>query len=410
MAKFQNKHLKLRDNERVYFGDSDDVSLYYDGTDFLADAPIKGQLATENEHLVRYDQLLTTSGTLQSQISALEILDWQESVESRSATPPGSPATGQRFLIIPTATGAWAGHEDDIAEWNGSSWEFVSPTAGTALYVEDEELLYLYDGTQWEPMGMSMSHSDLQDLTNDDHTQYILVDGTRAFTGTVGGVTPTADSHLTTKQYVDTEIATLSGSMLTDHGALTGLGDDDHTQYILVDGTRSFTSTVGGVDPIASSDLTTKNYVDNEITTLSGVLDGKIITDHGQLTGLGDDDHTQYVPTDGSRGFTNTVSGVSPVQDYDLATKQYVDTQVGGGIKTGREALSLNDSSKSVTFTSAYADTNYTISVMMNNTVDANPAIYPTIISAKATTGFTVLFSGDIDSANYELEWIAVHD
>ena len=87
-----------------------------------------------------------------------------------------------------------------------------------------------------------------------------------------------------------------------------------------------------------------------------------------------------------------------------------MDTQVGGGIKTGREALSLNDSSKSVTFTSAYADTNYTISVMMNNTVDANPAIYPTIISAKATTGFTVLFSGDIDSANYELEWIAVHD
>jgi hypothetical protein len=47
---------------------------------------------------------------------------------------------------------------------------------------------------------------------------------------------------------------------------------------------------------------------------------------------------------------------------------------------------------------------------MMNNTTDANPAIYPTIISAKATTGFTVLFSGDIDSANYELEWICVHD
>src|SRR3990167_2827590 len=27
----------------------------------------------------------------------------------------------------------------------------------------------------------------------------------------------------------------------TDHGILTGLGDDDHTQYIRVDGTRAFT-------------------------------------------------------------------------------------------------------------------------------------------------------------------------
>ena len=404
MAKFQSKHLKLKDNERVYFGTGDDVSLYYDGTDFLADAPIKGQLATENEHLVRYDQLLTTSGTLQSQISALEMLDWQESVESRSATPPGTPATGQRFLVIPTATGDWTGHEDEIAEYNGSSWDFVTPTPGTAVYVEDEELLYLYDGTQWEPMGMSMSHSDLQDLTNDDHTQYILVDGTRAFTSTVGGVDPVASSDLTTKNYVDGEIATISGSIITDHGALTGLGDDDHTQYILVDGTRAFTSTVGGVDPVADSDLTTKNYVDTELATLSGSID------HGGLLGLGDDDHTQYIRVDGTRGFTATVSGVDPVQDSDLATKQYVDTQVGGGIKTGRESLSLNDNSKSITFSSAYADTNYTISVMMNNTVDANPAIYPTIISAKATTGFTVLFSGDIDSANYQLEWITVHD
>ncbi len=35
---------------------------------------------------------------------------------------------------------------------------------------------------------------------------------------------------------------------VTDHGALTGLLDDDHTQYILVDGTRAFTGnqSIGG--------------------------------------------------------------------------------------------------------------------------------------------------------------------
>jgi len=46
---------------------------------------------------------------------------------------------------------------------------------------------------------------------------------------------------------------------------------------------------------------------------------------HSTLGGIGDDDHLQYVPTNGSRGFTSTVSGVYPAQDYDLSTKQYID-------------------------------------------------------------------------------------
>jgi len=47
--------------------------------------------------------------------------------------------------------------------------------------------------------------------------------------------------------------------------------------------------------------------------------------DHGLLTGLTDDDHIQYVPTDASRGFTSTVSGIDPTEDYHLATKSYID-------------------------------------------------------------------------------------
>lgn len=48
-----------------------------------------------------------------------------------------------------------------------------------------------------------------------------------------------------------------------DHGSITGLGDDDHQQYILVDGTRAFTGPVGGVTPSSGSDLATKDYVDS---------------------------------------------------------------------------------------------------------------------------------------------------
>lgn len=48
-----------------------------------------------------------------------------------------------------------------------------------------------------------------------------------------------------------------------DHGLIAGLADDDHTQYILVAGTRAFTGPVGGITPVADSDLATKGYVDD---------------------------------------------------------------------------------------------------------------------------------------------------
>ena len=110
-----------------------------------------------------------------------------------------------------------------------------------------------------------------------------------------------------------------------DHGGLLGLGDDDHTQYTLVNGSRGFTSTVSGISPTNDNHLTTRQYVDDAITTATGSL----TSDHGDLTGLGDDDHTQYILEDGTRGFTGTVSGIYPTQDKHLTTKEYVDTVSG---------------------------------------------------------------------------------
>jgi microcystin-dependent protein len=55
-----------------------------------------------------------------------------------------------------------------------------------------------------------VSHTDLADgATGDPHTQYALPDGSRAFTGEVGGITPTAASHLATKAYADGVLRTV---------------------------------------------------------------------------------------------------------------------------------------------------------------------------------------------------------
>jgi hypothetical protein len=48
-----------------------------------------------------------------------------------------------------------------------------------------------------------IDHDELKGLENDSHKIYSLIDGSRAFTGTIEGITPTQPSHLVTKQYVD---------------------------------------------------------------------------------------------------------------------------------------------------------------------------------------------------------------
>jgi hypothetical protein len=56
---------------------------------------------------------------------------------------------------------------------------------------------------------------------------------------------------------VPSNIAGGGGGGVTDHGALSGLADDDHTQYALVDGTRAFTGniTVPSIETTASQNM-----------------------------------------------------------------------------------------------------------------------------------------------------------
>jgi len=55
---------------------------------------------------------------------------------------PGGPATGDRYIVASGGSGLWAGKDDDIAEFNGTTWDFTTPTNGFAVMVRDEDLMY----------------------------------------------------------------------------------------------------------------------------------------------------------------------------------------------------------------------------------------------------------------------------
>jgi hypothetical protein len=243
-------------------------------------------------------------------------------------------------------------------------------------------------------------HALLTNLSADGHPQYILTNGTRAFTGkqSLGGfnltdlLDPIALQDAATKNYVDTVNISMRAYVdanppIADHGLLSNLSGDGHPQYILTAGTRAFTGkqSLGGfnltdlLDPVALQDAATKNYVDlvnasqtafttmaisiantsmkNYVdtanTSMKSYVDTKAVSDHGLLLNLSGDGHPQYLLVNGSRAMTGNLSVGShyvtnvldPSVGTDAATKGYVDsvnTSMKNYVDAANASMALN--------------------------------------------------------------------
>ena len=95
---------------------------------------------------------------------ALTLLDAlvQAAVKSRGlATPPASPADGDRYLVAVSPTGDWTGQAGKLALQMDGAWRFLAPQEGWTLWVDDEDALLSFDGASW---GGASTLSELQDL------------------------------------------------------------------------------------------------------------------------------------------------------------------------------------------------------------------------------------------------------
>ena len=76
-------------------------------------------------------------------------------VEDRDATSPPSATPGHVYIVGPSATGDWAGHDGKLAIWcdgddlSPAEWAFVAPKNGWRAYVIDEDAFYQVVGSAW---------------------------------------------------------------------------------------------------------------------------------------------------------------------------------------------------------------------------------------------------------------------
>lgn len=86
-------------------------------------------------------------------------------VQDKDVTDPSTltPSTGQSWIVAAGAVGAWSGQDENIATWNGASWNFTVPTSGKIAYVVDESEEYIYDGANWVLYETTITHNDTKD-------------------------------------------------------------------------------------------------------------------------------------------------------------------------------------------------------------------------------------------------------
>lgn len=133
-------------------------------------------------------------------IRAIDAIVQLSVLDRTLATPPATPADGDRYLVAGSPTGAWAGQAGKIAAWQDGVWIFYTPKRGWIAWIANENAALAYNGTTWTTFsgGGVTSHAALTGLSADDHPQYLNnARGDARYTAlnpTLLGVNATADA------------------------------------------------------------------------------------------------------------------------------------------------------------------------------------------------------------------------
>jgi hypothetical protein len=107
-----------------------------------------------NEDTPRFALPLIEPGQAQKELfhnEALARIDaaLHASIEGSAAQPPAAPARGQAWRVESGASGAFAGHESEIAFWTEGGWRFLAPAEGMSVWNRGAGVPETYSDGGW---------------------------------------------------------------------------------------------------------------------------------------------------------------------------------------------------------------------------------------------------------------------
>ncbi len=109
--------------------------------------------STEPRSGLNYGWTLGESGwnaQMDANLQSIGRFAYHLSIKDRDlSTPPGSPGTGDTYIVGSAPSGAWSGKTNQVAVWSGSAWVFGVPRTGWVAYIEDEEVLSAFKTAGW---------------------------------------------------------------------------------------------------------------------------------------------------------------------------------------------------------------------------------------------------------------------
>lgn len=196
--------------------------------------------------------------------------------------------TADSFPLIYSGTAGYTGANGRLPynQFSGGSWSLTEVANNKYVLVHffatnDKEngVVGIQGIAEYDSMEAARTgaNNEISSLSGLPFAEFVPI-GTVLFqTANTFTNTPKADViPVDGANYVDfrgTQLYTPAGTATT-HGLLSGLGNDDHFQYLLADGTRAMSGALdmgthqinNVVDPTLSDDAATKNYVDNEVS------------------------------------------------------------------------------------------------------------------------------------------------
>lgn len=171
----------------------------------------------------------------------------QMSAASRTVVDqPADPDDGAIWIVPPSATGAvWSTFgENEIAVFRDTSWVSIPPRAGWRCWIEDEDVLVVFDGTEWIETGETISRlANLERLgvgtAADAANPFAAKLNAALWTALFAGEGGTGDLRYTLNKEAPANVLSLLFQSNWSGRAEVGLvGDDDLVARVSPDGTN----------------------------------------------------------------------------------------------------------------------------------------------------------------------------